>query len=595
MNLSFHYLTSTALATLKTAKTITAGRIYFVYDRKAIVRGTGAETYEVYYEGGVGSDITWNPTARTLTYKTPWDVTKTIDMSDIRVGVGTGVIPMVDNLNQKYTGQPNQSDTIAIALARIYNNFEDAGADAANALQHAGTKTGSVHGSTNVGGNLLRLADPGAVSFLRVNADNTVTALSAASFRAAIGAGTSSTVGTVTSVKMTVPSGFTVSGSPITSSGTLALSFASGYSLPTTANQTAWSNHLGATGSAHGVATTSVNGFMSSTDKGKLDGIATGANNYSHPTGDGSLHVPATGTDNNGKFLMAGATAKTFSWTTITQSTVGLGNVTNESKATMFTNAALTGKPTAPTADVGTNNTEIANTVFVNRAIGNAMTSVFKYQGSITATDLDALTAASVSVGFAYRISVAGTNVLAVGGQDLEVGDLVICATTTPGLTWTVVQNNIEVDGLIYTGSDAHIGSSFTGGVFTLSHLGSDAASTAATQTLTFGGTFAAISALTNSKGHITGYTTKTFTMPSETALSVAPPNTDGSKIVTNITVSNHKITPTYNTLSSRLMTDYSKSVDIGSILATDTLTKAFSRVENNLNLIDTALTWIVA
>jgi len=47
-------------------------------------------------------------------------------------------------------------------------------------------------------------------------------------------------VGTVTSVAMTVPTGFAIGGTPITSSGTLALSFASGYSLPTTASQTNW-------------------------------------------------------------------------------------------------------------------------------------------------------------------------------------------------------------------------------------------------------------------------------------------------------------------------------------------------------------------
>lgn len=46
--------------------------------------------------------------------------------------------------------------------------------------------------------------------------------------------------GTVTSVGMTVPTGFSVSGSPITAAGTLALSFASGYSLPTTAKQSDW-------------------------------------------------------------------------------------------------------------------------------------------------------------------------------------------------------------------------------------------------------------------------------------------------------------------------------------------------------------------
>jgi phage-related tail fiber protein len=74
--------------------------------------------------------------------------------------------------------------------------------------------------------------------------------------------------------------------------------------------------HVGSTGNSHGVATTSVAGFMSSSDKTKLDGIASNANNYSHPTGDGNLHVPATGTSNNGKVLTAGATAGSLSWAT---------------------------------------------------------------------------------------------------------------------------------------------------------------------------------------------------------------------------------------------------------------------------------------
>lgn len=43
-------------------------------------------------------------------------------------------------------------------------------------------------------------------------------------------------------------------------------------------------SHVGSSGSAHGIATTSVNGFMSSTDKTKLDGIAANANNYVHPS-----------------------------------------------------------------------------------------------------------------------------------------------------------------------------------------------------------------------------------------------------------------------------------------------------------------------
>lgn len=51
--------------------------------------------------------------------------------------------------------------------------------------------------------------------------------------------------GSVTSVAMSVPTGFSVSGSPITSSGTLSLRFASGYSLPTTAKQSNWDTAYG--------------------------------------------------------------------------------------------------------------------------------------------------------------------------------------------------------------------------------------------------------------------------------------------------------------------------------------------------------------
>jgi hypothetical protein len=46
--------------------------------------------------------------------------------------------------------------------------------------------------------------------------------------------------GTVTSVAMTTPTGLTVTGSPITTSGTLALALATGYSIPTTASQATW-------------------------------------------------------------------------------------------------------------------------------------------------------------------------------------------------------------------------------------------------------------------------------------------------------------------------------------------------------------------
>lgn len=85
-------------------------------------------------------------------------------------------------------------------------------------------------------------------------------------------------------------------------------------------------SHHGANGNVHAVATQSMAGFMSPEDKAKLDGIEPGANRYVHPltkqcnyqyvhpTGDGNLHVPATGTENNGKVLKAGNTPGSIGW-----------------------------------------------------------------------------------------------------------------------------------------------------------------------------------------------------------------------------------------------------------------------------------------
>ena len=46
--------------------------------------------------------------------------------------------------------------------------------------------------------------------------------------------------GSVTSVAMSVPTGFAVAGSPITTAGTLAVTFSAGYALPTTIKQSNW-------------------------------------------------------------------------------------------------------------------------------------------------------------------------------------------------------------------------------------------------------------------------------------------------------------------------------------------------------------------
>jgi hypothetical protein len=102
-------------------------------------------------------------------------------------------------------------------------------------------------GGTTSGISLFTLTNSVSDKFIKVNSNNTITLLSAADTRTTIGAGT----GSVTSVAMSVPTFLSVSGSPITSSGTLAVSL-SGVPLPVLnggtggANETDARNELGA-------------------------------------------------------------------------------------------------------------------------------------------------------------------------------------------------------------------------------------------------------------------------------------------------------------------------------------------------------------
>jgi hypothetical protein len=118
--------------------------------------------------------------------------------------------------------------------------------------------------------------------------------------------------------------------------------------LQTTLNGKANTSHI------HSEATSSTDGFMSAADKSKLDTIAPNANNYSHPTGDGNLHVPATGTSNNNKVLKAGATAGTIAWSTFAYSDLtGIPSTFTPSAHTHLWDD-ITDKPTAFTPSAHT-------------------------------------------------------------------------------------------------------------------------------------------------------------------------------------------------------------------------------------------------
>ena len=112
----------------------------------------------------------------------------------------------IPTLNQNTTGTAsNVTGTVAIAN----------GGTGATTNTAARTNLGA----TTLGANIFTVANPSAITFPRFNADNTISTLDAATFRTAIGAA----VGTVTSVAATAGTGISVSGSPITSSGTLTI------------------------------------------------------------------------------------------------------------------------------------------------------------------------------------------------------------------------------------------------------------------------------------------------------------------------------------------------------------------------------------
>jgi hypothetical protein len=81
----------------------------------------------------------------------------------------------------------------------------------------------------------------------------------------------------------------------------------------------------------------------------------------------GSSQIDVTATTNYS--TISSHISNTSNPHSVTATQVGLGNVTNESKATMFTNAELTGTPTAPTATANTNSTQIATTAYVQQEL----------------------------------------------------------------------------------------------------------------------------------------------------------------------------------------------------------------------------------
>jgi hypothetical protein len=136
---------------------------------------------------------------------------------------GTNVVDVVTHLTSLTLGTP-------LALAQ--------GGTGANTAATARTALGA----TTVGGNMFTLTNPSAITFPQFNADNTVTALDAAAFRTAIGAGSAVSVSSI-SFGSTGLTPATATNGAVTVAGTLAI--ANGGTGGTAAAQAALNLGLG--------------------------------------------------------------------------------------------------------------------------------------------------------------------------------------------------------------------------------------------------------------------------------------------------------------------------------------------------------------
>ena len=130
----------------------------------------------------------------------------------------------------------------------------------------------------------------------------------------------------------------------------------------------------------------------------------------------------------------------------LTAAQVGLGNVTNESKATMFTDAALTGIPTAPTASAETSSAQIATTEFVQAVVDSkiAAADAMIFKGTIGADGTVQALPAEHKTGWTYKVV---DSTVTVGGVACEIGDMIVCladGSVASDADWAVIQANID-------------------------------------------------------------------------------------------------------------------------------------------------------
>ena len=217
--------------------------------------------------------------------------------------------------------------------------------------------------------------------------------------------------GTVTSVAMTVPTGLSISGSPITTAGTLALTLTSGYVIPTTTEETNWN-------------TAYTNRITSLTTTGSSGAATLLSNTLNIPnyTIDGIL---PSQTGNNGKYLTTNGTSA--SWATVSASAAGSNTQVQYNSSGAFAGSAnmvfdgnkLTvnqlsvsgARTTAAWSTTGVGLNTLASTYTDNSSTGtNAISAINVFASPTIATSNNSVTYKDVATLYVSGAPISGTN-----------------------------------------------------------------------------------------------------------------------------------------------------------------------------------------
>lgn len=203
----------------------------------------------------------------------------------------------------------------------------------------------------------------------------------------------------------------------------------------TNAVQSSLTAHIGTGGTAHAAVTTSAAGFMSAADKSKLDGLASGAGGAGTATdnvvGNRTISDATAPTGDTGSLTtlfgwlayMIAAITGGANWRTAPVKSLA---ALNTEKAPLAS-PTFTGAPTAPTAEAGTNTTQIATTAFATAAntthaannshIPFAVTTGTANTYAVTISP--APTSLTAGLGLAVQINVASTGAATINVNGL--------------------------------------------------------------------------------------------------------------------------------------------------------------------------------